>query len=273
MSSSYVHGFSPEEQRRLTQMQRILNEAELRELDLRGVTSILDVGSGLGQMTRALARVAGDGARVLGIERDERQLREARRQAEVAGESELVTFREGDATALPLEEHERGTFDLAHARFLLEHLAEPLAAVRELVGAVRPGGRVVLIDDDHELLRLWPGCPPLERVWTIYWKSYRERGQDPLIGRRLPALLQQAGAPPTRVTTVFYGAARGGALFDPVVANLTAVLAGAVEAIRASGRIEPSEIDEALEALRAWSERPAATLWYSLPLAEGTKPI
>jgi SAM-dependent methyltransferase len=272
MSSDYVHGFTPDEQRRLTRMQAILNEAELRELDLRGVRSLLDVGSGLGQMTRALARAAEPGARVVGIERDGRQLAEARRQAEAAGEAALASFREGDATALPLGADERGTFDLVHARFLLEHLSEPLAAVRQMVDAARPGGRIVLVDDDHELFRLWPDCPPFERVFTVYWKTYRDRGQDPLIGRRLPALLQQAGAPPVRTSTVFFGAPRGGALFEAVVDNVAEILTGAAEAICGSGRVSPEELDGAISALRAWSDRPGAAIWYSIPLAEGRKP-
>src|SRR3982074_237656 len=69
-SSSYIHGTAEEEQRRLSTLNDLINEASLRELALRGGESILDVGSGLGQFTRAMARVAGTGARVLGIERD-----------------------------------------------------------------------------------------------------------------------------------------------------------------------------------------------------------
>jgi SAM-dependent methyltransferase len=98
----YVHGFSVAEQGRLTRMQALLNDAELRAFDLCGVRSILDVGSGLGQFTRALARAAGAGVRVVGVERDPRQLAEAAAQAAAAGEAGLVEFRSGDAESLPL---------------------------------------------------------------------------------------------------------------------------------------------------------------------------
>jgi 2-polyprenyl-3-methyl-5-hydroxy-6-metoxy-1,4-benzoquinol methylase len=47
-----------------------------------------------------------------------------------------------------------GHFDVAHARFLLEHVPDPLVIVRTMVRAVRPGGRVILADDDYEGLRL-----------------------------------------------------------------------------------------------------------------------
>jgi SAM-dependent methyltransferase len=268
----YIHGFSTAEQRRLTLMQRILNHAELAQLDLTGVRSLLDVGSGLGQLARELARALGPGARVIGVEREARQRAEAERQAREAGESTLVEFRDGDATSLPLTPGERGCFDLAHARFLLEHLRDPAAVVREMVSAVRPGGRVVLVDDDHELRRLWPPCPEMERLWRIYWESYGDAGTDPLVGRRLCALLLEGGARPVRVASVFYGAVRGMELFDPVADNLVGVIRGAAEGLFAGHRITPGEMQSALTAFGSWRCHEAATIWYSLPLAEGLRP-
>ena len=77
----YIHGSAPEEQRRLSRLNELLNLASLRELDLQGGESILDVGCGIGQLTRAMARRAGQGARVVGIEHDMNQIAEAQRQA------------------------------------------------------------------------------------------------------------------------------------------------------------------------------------------------
>jgi SAM-dependent methyltransferase len=272
MGDDYIHGFTEAEQSRLTRMQAILNQAELDALDLAGVRSLLDVGAGLAQMTRTFARALGAGSRVLGVERDPRQLAEARRQAEAEGEADRIELRQGDAESLPLRPEERGTFDLVHARFLLEHVPDPAAVVRAMAEAARPGGRLVLMDDDHDLLRLWPDCPEADRVWRIYWESYRDRGRDPLVGRRLAALLDAAGVRPMRITTVFYGAATGAPLFDPVVDNLIGVLAGAAGELERSGRIEPTEMEAGLEALGRWRLLPGATLWYSLPLAEGVRP-
>lgn len=272
VSDDYIHGFTEREQRRLSLMQEILNREELRHLDLGGVRRVLDVGSGLGQMTRAIARAAGKDVRVLGIERDPRQLDAARRLAHAKPEADRVDFRLGDAGRLPLTEQERGSFDLAHTRFLLEHVPDPLRVVREMVRAVRPAGRVVLIDDDHELLRLWPDAPRVDAVWRSYWESYRERGHDPLVGRRLPALLHEAGARPTRITTVFYGAVRGTELFDRVVDNLAGVLDGASGRLVRDGVLTRETMDGALSEMARWRERDAATVWYSLPLAEGVRP-
>ena len=59
MSSPYLHGTDPEEQRRLSRLNDLLNQESLRMLDLRGDERILDVGSGLGQLSRAMACAAG----------------------------------------------------------------------------------------------------------------------------------------------------------------------------------------------------------------------
>ena len=133
-------------------------------------------------------------------------------------------------------------------------------------------GRVVLLDDDHELLRLSPDCPELMHAWTVYWQSYRDHGCDPLIGRRLPELLLEAGAQPERVTSVFYGATQGDSLFELVVDNLVGVLDGAADGLDQSGRLSRDEMRSSLDAFDRWRRLPAATVWYSLPLAEGVKP-
>jgi SAM-dependent methyltransferase len=271
MADDYVHGFSPEEQARLTRMQDLLNDAQRAVMDLAGVTRLLDVGCGLGQLTRAFARDLPPDATVVGVERNDLQRDEAIRQAEAAGEAGRVEFRAGDAAALPLSDGERGTFDLCHARFLLEHVRDPEAVVRQMVAAVRPGGRVVLVDDDHDLLRLSPSCPPVEHAWRVYQEGYRDRGQDPWIGRRLPSLLAAAGAPPVRVATVFYGAVHGMPQFDLTVDNLIEVVRGAGDALVEAGRIERADLADALDAFDRWRGRPAATVWYVLPLAEGRR--
>jgi len=72
---------------------------------------VLDVGSGLAQFTRAIARAAGPSGYVLGIERDDAQRAEALRQARHDGEEHLVDLRQGEAYTLPLSEEEWSTFD------------------------------------------------------------------------------------------------------------------------------------------------------------------
>src|SRR5437588_10449748 len=93
--SIYIHGTDDDEQRRLSLMNDVLlNSAMLREMNLRGNERILDLGSGLGQFTRMMARAVPNGS-VIGIEYSEEQLAAARRLAANEGEGTLGEFRAG----------------------------------------------------------------------------------------------------------------------------------------------------------------------------------
>lgn len=268
----YIHGTRPEEQQRLSVLNRLLNEASLRQMRVQAGERILDVGSGLGQLTRALARAAGPAGHVVGIERDPEQMDEALRQAGAAGEDGLVDFRVGDAVKLPLDDDQWGTFDIVHARFLLEHVPDPPAVVGAMVRAARPGGRIVLEDDDHDVLRFFPELPETRRLWEAYFRTYAKFGRDPYVGRRLVAMLHQAGATPSGNTWLFFGSCAGSPNFDAMVANFVGVLEGARESVLAGGELPDSEIESGITALKSWSERPEAALWYATCWAEARRP-
>ncbi len=267
---SYVHGTSREEKERLARMNDLINAACLRELRLGSETLVLDVGCGQGQFTRLMAAALPPGSRVIGIEHDVQQLSVAAELA--AGNHERVEFRQGEAATPPLGPDERGRFDLAHARFLLEHHPQPAAVVRSMVEAVRPEGRIVLLDDDHELLRFWPEAPAARAAWHAYTRLYERLGYDAFVGRRLVALLHQAGARPVRNTFVFYGACAGEAHFDGIVENLHAVLAGARDAVLGASLLDAPAYEAGLAELRAWKRRPEAAVWYAIHWAEAARP-
>jgi SAM-dependent methyltransferase len=270
-SSTYIHGTSPEEQRRLSLLNDVLlNSAELRELGLRGDEKILDFGSGLGQFSRAMARAVPRG-RVVGIERDEKQFNGAKRLASDEGEANLVDFRRGDVMQLDLPQPEWNTYDVAHARFVLEHVPDPLRVVRNMVRAVRPGGRIVLADDDHDVLRLWPEPAGVNEMWRAYMRTYDRNGNDPFIGRRLVSLLHSAGAKPARNTWIFFGGCAGMEIFNVLTRNMLGVVMTARQAIIDADLLEESALDMAARNYEAWARRPDASLWFSMCWAEGAK--
>ncbi|MFN7929846.1 MAG: class I SAM-dependent methyltransferase [Blastocatellia bacterium] len=268
-TSHYLHGTTSEEQSRLSLLNDLLNVRSLAEMQLAQEQRILDVGSGLGQLTRAMARASG--ANVVGIERSHEQMHEAARQAAAAGENALVEFRQGDAHRLPLQEAEWGSFDLVHTRFLLEHVPDPLVIVQAMVRAARPGGRIILEDDDHDLLRLWPEVEGFAALWQAYMRSYEHLGNDPIVGRRLVALLAAAGAQPVRNTLIFFGSCAGEPNFAGFCANLIEVIASARATVTAANLLDAVAFDAALANLRGWSQRPDAAIWYAMSWAEGKK--
>ena len=269
--SRYLHGTGPDEQARLAKLNDLLNERALAEMALRPGDRVLDVGSGLGQFSRAMARQVGPTGRVVGIERSPEQLAEARRLAAAAGDETTAEFRPGDALRLPLRADEWGTFDVAHTRFVLEHVTDPLAVVRQMVRAVKPGGRAILQDDGHDTFRLWPEPPGFSHVWRCYLRTYDRVGNDPLIGHRLVALLHQAGAAPTRNTWLFFGSCAGHPDLPAYVDNLVRILDGVRQPILDLGEVDAGYFDDVLTALRRWGERPDAGMWYAVSWAEGRR--
>ena len=267
--SHYVHGTDAEEQHRLGQLNELLNDGSLRELRLVGGEAILDLGCGTGQLTRRMAAAAGGSGQVVAIDRSAEQLEQARR---LAAPGERIEYRVGDALTLELPDSEWGSFDMAHTRFLLEHLPDPLRVVRTMVRAVKPGGRVVLEDEDHEILRLWPEPEGFVETWEAYIESYRRAGNDPHVGKRMIELLRQAGAEPTRNACIWFGCASGDPMFSTWVENLLGVLRGARASILATGRLHESRFERVLESVRAWGGRDDAASWYFMGLAEGRRP-
>jgi len=266
--STYIHGTAPEEQRRLSLLNDVLlNPASLHEIGLRGDERVIDFGSGLGQFTRAMGRAASHG-KVVGIERNDEQLALARQLAADDGEAELVEFRQGDVLNADLE---WGAYDVAHTRFVLEHVPDPLRVVQTMVRAVRPGGRLILADDDHDVLRLWPESPGFAELWRAYMRTYDRIGNDPFIGRRLVQLLQQAGAQPVRNTWIFFGGCAGMEIFPTLAANMRGVVLSARETILSMGLFEEKAFDIVMSEAEVWAARPDAAIWFSMAWAEGRR--
>ena len=267
--SQYLHGTAPDEQRRLSALNRLLNQTSLRAAAIQPGERVLDFGAGLAQLTREFGRASG--VPVVGIERSEEQIEEAMRQAAEAGDQALIELRAGDVMKPPLRDAEWGTFDVAHARFVLEHVRDPLSVVKVMVRAVRPGGRVILEDDDHWILRFWPEPVECSTLWRTYVETFTRNRNDPQVGRRLVALLHEAGAPARRNDWLFFGGCAGDSKFPMLVENMVGVFAGARGPMIESGTLDAESFTAAIAALREWGRRPDAALWFARCWAEGVR--
>ncbi len=266
---SYIHGTDPDEQGRLARLNRLINSQSIARMHPRPGERVLDVGCGFGLFAHEIAARVGAGGKVIGIERAASQIAEGRRLASTLDFPERAEIREGDAYAFPLRDNEWGTFDIVHARFLLEHLERPADVVAAMVRAAKPGGRIILEDDDHEALIVHPPAPEFDALWRAYARAYDTDGRDPRIGRKLVALLVAAGAQPSRCDWPFFGSCAGSETFDAIVTNCRAILTGAREAILTHGKIAATEFDNGLRAYDDWSTRPDASYWYCTFWAEG----
>lgn len=265
--SHYIHGSAPEEQARLARLNDLINTRCLAHVKLHAGERVLDMGSGLGQFTHKLSQTVGPNGFCLGIERDEQQLNTARKKFS----SPNLEFRQGDATKIPLSHTEIGSFDFVHTRFLLEHLSNPALAVAQAWQALKPGGRALLFDDDHETMVLYPEPAGFKELWVAYMDSYVEVGNDPFIGRKMPKLLQEQGFKNVRNDVVFFGDCYGTETFPWFVANLAEVISTSKEVLLKANLISERAYTIAIENIYEWAKNPHASMWYTIAMAEGVK--
>ena len=149
---------------------------------------LLDVGCGPGTITIDLAKRVAPG-QVIGVDASASVLEGAARAAEEAACAN-VTFQSGDITQLEFED---GSFDIVHAHQVLQHLPDPVAALREMRRVCRPGGVVAARDADYAAMTWFPEDPRLTRALELYRRTARANGAEPDAGRRLLGWAQQAG--------------------------------------------------------------------------------
>ena len=162
-------------------------ECKRESYDLLAATpgsSILEVGCGLGDDAAALARRVAPGGSVVAVDGSEAMVEAARqRHGTVAG----LSFDIADATRLPYGD---GSFDGCRIDRVLQHIADPAAAIREMVRVLRPGGRLVAFDNDWETLTIDSTNRPLTRTILNTWC---DRFPSGWIGRRMVGLFLDAG--------------------------------------------------------------------------------
>ena len=166
-----------------------LRSWERAHLGLAHGERLLDVGCGLGEAALALAQDLGDGGEVVGVDASESMLRVARSNAGAA--RSRVRFTVGDACSL---DEPDDSFDAARSERTLQWLADPAAAVAEMVRVVRPGGRVSLIDTDWSTFTMDVGDDALAALVRDGMRMERNRPSN--VGRRLHDLVGAAGCVP-----------------------------------------------------------------------------
>jgi SAM-dependent methyltransferase len=167
----------------------VANSAAYLGAELHPGRSLLDVGCGPGTLTVDLARHLGDG-HVVGIEPVAADvLAEARVAASEEGVAN-VHFEIGDIYHLG---HSDASFDIVHAHQVLQHLPDPVGALREMGRLCRRGGVVAVRDVDYASFRWWPDDARLGHWLELYETIARGDGGSPDAGRRLLAWAHAAG--------------------------------------------------------------------------------
>ena len=173
--------------------QRILNARSLQTAHrrlaalLRPGLTVLDVGCGTGAITRDIAAAVAPHGEVVGMDSNAALVDEAGRvHRDVPG----LSFAAGSIYRLPF----RAAFDVVNAARVLQWLADPLEALRMMVTATKPGGRVIVLDYNHEKIVWQPPPPPsMHAFYTAFLQWRVAAGMDNAIADRLAELCAQVG--------------------------------------------------------------------------------
>lgn len=133
--------------------------------------SVLDAGCGYGFHASRLAR---RGLSVTGVDFSEAALGRAQHYLAQAGLGGQVELRQGNLLGLPFED---ANFDYVSCWGVLMHIPEVERALEELVRVLRPGGRLVLAENNADSLHV--------RLWEPTLRSLKR-----LLGRQSPRLDQ-----------------------------------------------------------------------------------
>lgn len=150
--------------------------------------ALLDLGCGGGEITFRMAAAAGEGTTLVGLDNDSEAIRLAQADPRAA-QYPNCQFMHGEAA----EAGVLGPFDIVYLRFLLSHVRDPAAVLARAKRWLKPGGRVLIEDVDFAGHFAHPASRAFERYVELYVAAARARGADPLIGPKLPALLDHCG--------------------------------------------------------------------------------
>ena len=148
---------------------------------------LLDVGCGSGTITMDFARRV-PLALAVGVDVAEPVLDGARKEAEAQGVD--VRFGVADVKRLPFPE---ATFDIVHTHQLLQHVPDPVAALREMARVCKPGGIIAARDSDYSAMTWYPADSDLDDWLDLYQRIARAAGGEPNAGRHLLAWAHAAG--------------------------------------------------------------------------------
>jgi SAM-dependent methyltransferase len=175
---------------RLRRLEAVLDPVTTRHLETISVTEgwkCLEAGAGAGSVAQWLSTRVGSKGNVVATDIDTRLL-------------ERLSFpnleiRQHDIVNDDLEEDK---YDLVHCRSVLVALQEPEKALKRMADAVRPGGWLIIEEDDYGSILSTDITNPAAAPFVAFWRGGIDRLRkmrilDPLIGRQVRGLVEQLG--------------------------------------------------------------------------------
>lgn len=184
-TADYIHGFGEVEADRLWAQAELLGRHVFEHLPLPDRGRLVELGCGVGAELDQIRRRRSD-LELIGVELSASHLDAARTRA-----AHLAHLVHADATRLPLAD---ASVDAAITIWVLEHVGDPVAVMREALRVLRPDGVLVCTEVDNATFRFDPPLPAVEAWWRRFCDTQVAAGGDPFIGRRLHSIAHDLGA-------------------------------------------------------------------------------
>lgn len=195
--AGYVLGKTFAEHSRLIRQSRLISKLTQHFLETALVPGmrVLDVGSGVGDMTLLAARIVGNSGHVVGIDSDASALAVARERVVQAGlgnfSFHVSDFREYRPSEL---------YDALIGRCVLLHQHDPLGTLKDFLKHLSPRGVVAFQEPWFSRVFSFPEAPVFQTMIGWLHETVKKSGLDCDIGVRLPVLYDAAGLPRPRLT-------------------------------------------------------------------------
>lgn len=249
------------------QRRSVTKEASFLISHLKPGMSLLDCGCGPGTITAGLANLIAPG-QVTGIDKEAGQIDRAYAYARDQDVTN-VRFQEADIYQLPFANE---SFDVVFMHALLQHLQNPLKALKEANRVLKPGGIIGVRDDDQGSLIMAPYDDKMERVIQLLKQVMKYSGGDPYAGRRHRELLGMAGFTNIQATAscesdgILEETRKRGNLAAKLLEHMS-------ETIVQQGWCTKKELTELQAACREWGQNPDAFDGITWCEAVGWKPL
>jgi SAM-dependent methyltransferase len=193
-TNQYALGSDDAEQARLIRQAAWLVAHTERLFRAAGICSgqrVLDLGSGVGDVSLIASRIVGPEGEVVGAERDPRAVARATSRARELGLGH-VRFTQVDIAALASEQ----PFDAAVGRYILMFLRDPAAVLRSASNIVRPGGIIAFQEPCWKsFLQACQSLPLWRTGAALMVDTFHYTGVNTRMGADLPATFVSAGLP------------------------------------------------------------------------------
>jgi ubiquinone/menaquinone biosynthesis C-methylase UbiE len=188
MGDEYVHGYSERENSRLFDQAGALAQLLHCDSSYPAGSKILEAGCGVGAQTVILAPQSPK-AEFTCIDISDESLQKAKKLAQ-KHKLKNVEFAQADIYNLTFPKQ---SFDHIFVCFVLEHLEDPLKALKGLKKVLKKGGSITVIEGDHGSAYFHPETREAHLVIQCLIDLQAALKGDSLIGRRLYPLMKQAG--------------------------------------------------------------------------------